>query len=57
MHVNFALLMEIHRREQRAALVPWTKRGCPAFIKRRDMLPPILPRPQVWFAWLDIFIG
>ena len=57
MHVNVALLMEIHRREQRAALVPWTKRGCPAFIKRRDMLPPILPRPQVWFAWLDIFIG
>jgi hypothetical protein len=57
MHVNVALLMETHPREQRAALVPSTKQWCPAFIKRQDTLPPILPRPQVSFARLGIFIG
>ena len=57
MHLNVALLMETHPREQRAALVPSTKQWCPAFIKRQDTLPPILPRPQVSFARLGIFIG
>jgi hypothetical protein len=57
MRVNAALLMETHPREQRAALVPSTKQWRPAFVKRREMLPPILPRPQVSFAGLDIFIG
>ena len=57
MRVNAALLMETHPREQRAALVPSTKQWRPDFVKRREMLPPILPRPQVSFARLDIFIG
>jgi hypothetical protein len=57
MHVNLALLMETHPREQRAALVPSTEQWCPVFIKRRDMLPPILPRPQLSLARLGIFIG
>jgi hypothetical protein len=49
--------METHPREQRAALVPSTKQWRPAFVKRREMLPPILPKSQVSFARLGIFIG
>jgi hypothetical protein len=58
MHVNVALLMETHPREQRAALVPSTKQWCPAFIKRQDTLPPIFAkaagvvRPVGHLHWL-----